>query len=108
MAQLHVETGRAAGAQGIDGGDDDLKVGLDAVRTDELHTALGDLPVSTVVGGVGAVYLLVVIQPLRQGQRAQLGSRHPGNGGGGVGAHDADLATQVAHLQHPFLRDGAA
>ena len=103
-----MELGGSAAPQGINGGNDDLHVRLLPFCTDELHPALGNLPAAAVVGRVGAVHRLVVVQPLGQGHRLQLGGRHPCNGGGRVGPHDAELTAGVPYFDHTLLGNGAA
>ena len=103
-----MELGGSAAPQGINGGNDDLHVRLLPFCTDELHPALGNLPAAAVVGGVGAVHCLIVVQPLRHGHRLQLGGSYPCNGGGGVGPHDAELTAGVPYFDHALLGNSAA
>ena len=108
MAQLHMEPLHAARAQGVHRHGHHLQVRLPARGPDELHAALGDLGAAPTVLPAGPEDRLVIVQPLGQRHRAELGGRHPGDGRGGVGPHDHDLAAAVDELEHLLLGHGRA
>ena len=92
VAHLDVESVEATGPQGIHRQGDHLQVRFHPRGTQHLHATLGNLAAATLVGIPRAEHGLIVVQPLGQRQGLQLGSRQPCNGGGGVRAHDHDLA----------------
>ena len=108
MSQLDMESLHPAGPQDIHRHGDHLQVGLLSSRADELHPALCNLTAAALVLLTGAKHRLVVVEPLGQRHRLQLGGGHPGDGGCAVGAHHHDLARPVDDLQHALLGHGVA
>ena len=103
MAHLDVESVEATGPQGIHRQGDHLQVRFHPRGTQHLHATLGNLAAATLVGIPRAEHGLIVVQPLGQRQGLQFGGRQPCDGGGGVRAHDHDLARSVNDFQHGLL-----
>ena len=77
-----MEAGRSTRPQGVNGGNDDFQISFQPFGSNKLNTTLGNLPAAAVVGRVGPVNLLVVVQPLGQRHRAELCGSHTGDWSG--------------------------
>ena len=103
VANLNAEIIRSRRIQCAERGGQDIFIGFQPVRTDQLRADLQKLAFVPVVARYRAEHLLAVIQPHGQCCVVQAGRRDAGDRGGVIRPRHADAPRPVDNLQHVLL-----